>query len=376
MMKSTHKIYFKNSKNMRAIPASSVHLVVTSPPYPMIEMWDEMFVNQNSNILKALKNSDGLQAFELMHKILDQVWQELYRILINGGIACINIGDATRTVGHNFMLYANHARILGSLIKAGFCALPLILWRKPTNAPNKFMGSGMLPAGAYVTLEHEYILIVRKGSKREFESAPEKQIRRESALFWEERNNWYSDVWLGLIGAQQKLKKNAARLRSGAFPFELAYRLVNMYSAKGDTVVDPFLGTGTTMWSAMATGRNCIGYEIETDFRSEILSKMDDILQMSNNRIHTRIQDHLQFVQKRIEEKGKLKYINRHYQFPIMTRQEIELFINPLESVKQTDTNTMQVAYADTPDQEINGDLQQLLPAAAKESKSGQLQLF
>ena len=361
---------------MRAIPSSSVQLVVTSPPYPMIAMWDDMFVHQNNNILKALKNSDGLKAFELMHRKLDQVWNELHRILINGGIACINIGDAVRTIGENFMLYSNHARILSAMIDIGFSALPLILWRKPTNAPNKFMGSGMLPAGAYVTLEHEYILILRKGSKREFESAQEKQTRRESALFWEERNNWFSDVWLGLIGAQQKMKKNTTRLRSGAFPFELAYRLVNMYSAKGDTVVDPFLGTGTTMWSAMATGRNCIGYEIETDFGDEILSKKDDIIQISNDRIHTRIQDHLQFVQKRSEEKGKLKYVNRHYQFPVMTRQEIELFISPLESIKQTDKNTMEVAYADAPDPEFSGDWQQLMPAASKKSKSGQLQLF
>jgi len=375
-MKSTHKIYFENSQNMRGIPPSSVHLVVTSPPYPMIDMWDDMFVHQNNNILKALHKSDGLKAFELMHKTLDQVWQELYRVLINGGIACINIGDATRTVGENFMLFANHARILNSLVKIGFSALPLILWRKPTNAPNKFMGSGMLPAGAYVTLEHEYILIVRKGSKREFKSAPEKQTRRESALFWEERNNWFSDVWFGLIGTRQKLNKNAARLRSAAFPFELAYRLVNMYSAKGDTVVDPFLGTGTTMWSAMATGRNCIGYEIDTDFRDEILPRKDDIIQMSNNRIRTRIQDHLDFVQQRSEEKGRLIYINRYYQFPVMTRQEIDLFINPLKNVKQTDKNTLEVAYADTPDPEFNGDRQQLMPVAPEKLKSGQLQLF
>jgi DNA modification methylase len=361
---------------MRVIPSSSVHLVVTSPPYPMIEMWDDMFVRQNTDILKALHKSDGLKAFELMHKTLDQVWQELYRILINGGIACINIGDATRTVGENFMLFANHARILNSLVKIGFSNLPLILWRKPTNAPNKFMGSGMLPAGAYVTLEHEYILIVRKGSKREFKSAPEKQTRRESALFWEERNSWFSDVWFGLIGTRQNLEKNTTRLRSAAFPFELAYRLVNMYSAKGDTVVDPFLGTGTTMWSAMAAGRNCIGYEIETNFRDEILLRKNDIIQMSNQRIHTRIQDHLHFVQKRSEEKGKLKYINRNYQFPVMTRQEIELFINPLDNVQHADENTLEVVYVDTPDPEFNGDRQRLMPTAPKQSKSGQLQLF
>ncbi len=361
---------------MRAIPSSSVHLVVTSPPYPMIEMWDDMFGRQNGNIRKALQNRDGYKAFELMHRQLDQTWQELYRILISGGFACINIGDATRTIGDDFRLYANHSRILGSLIKTGFSALPLILWRKPTNAPNKFMGSGMLPAGAYVTLEHEYILIVRKGSKREFDSAQEKQTRRESALFWEERNNWFSDVWLGLIGTQQKLKKNTTRLRSGAFPFELAYRLINMYSAKGDTVVDPFLGTGTTMCSAMASGRNCIGFEIETGFREVILANKDTVIATSNDRIHQRIHDHLAYLESRSDDKGKFKYTNRHYKFPVMTRQEVELFINPLESFKQTDKNTMEVEYADAPDPEFNGDWQQLMPAGPKKSKSGQLQLF
>ena len=183
MMKTTHKVFFKDSTSMSAVPASSVHLVVTSPPYPMIAMWDDMFKRRSRKIDRALKNRNAMEAFELMHRELDAVWQEVYRILIPGGIACINIGDATRTIGDDFRLYANHARILAALIETGFSALPLILWRKSTNAPNKFMGSGMLPAGAYVTLEHEYILIVRKGSKRESSSPAEKQNRRDSALF-------------------------------------------------------------------------------------------------------------------------------------------------------------------------------------------------
>ena len=83
-MQTTHKIFFKNSKNMRAIPSASVHLVVTSPPYPMIEMWDEMFKHQNSAIAEALKHERGQQAFELMHRELDAVWFEIYRILISG----------------------------------------------------------------------------------------------------------------------------------------------------------------------------------------------------------------------------------------------------------------------------------------------------
>ena len=75
-MKTTHKILFKNSKKMAAIPSSSVHLVVTSPPYPMIEMWDEMFKRQSNEIAKALKHEKGLQAFELMHRELDPVWRK------------------------------------------------------------------------------------------------------------------------------------------------------------------------------------------------------------------------------------------------------------------------------------------------------------
>ena len=230
------------------------------------------------------------------------------------------------------------------------------------------MGSGMLPGGAYVTLEHEYILIVRKGSKREFKSAQEKQNRHASALFWEERNNWFSDVWFGLIGTRQKLKKNATRLRSAAFPFELAYRLINMYSAKGDTVVDPFLGTGTTMWSAMASGRNCIGFEIETGFRELVLSQKDTVVAASNDQIRQRIQGHLDYLESRSDEIGKFKYVNKHYKCPVMTRQEIELFFNPLKSAEQIDEHTMEVAYTITPGDDFQGDRNELIPPRTKKA--------
>ncbi len=375
-MKTTHRICFENSKIMRLIPSDSAHLIVTSPPYPMIEMWDAIFIRQNRNIGKALGKSDGQAAFELMHLVLDQVWREVYRILIHGGFACINIGDATRTIGASFSLYANHARILDSLIKIGFSVLPIILWRKPTNAPNKFMGSGMLPAGAYVTLEHEYILIVRKGPKREFTNARDKQNRHESALFWEERNQWYSDVWLGLIGTQQNMTKESARRSSGAFPFVLAYRLINMYSVKGDTVVDPYLGTGTTMWAAMASGRNSIGYELESALREAILAGKNSVISLSNNRIHQRLLDHMAYVESHLREKGKFKYSNLKYKFPVKTRQEQALFFNPLKGIDQIDENILEVDYLDAPGPDFMGDLQQLVPEASSKSSSRQLKLF
>jgi DNA modification methylase len=311
-----------------------------------------------------------------MHRELDPVWKQIHRILINGGIACINIGDAVRTIDGDFRLYPNHSRILTAMLKIGFNALPLVLWRKPTNAPNKFMGSGMLPAGAYVTLEHEYILILRKGPKREFNSPKTKQTRREGAFFWEERNCWFSDVWFGLIGTTQKMKNSPTRLRSGAFPFELAYRLVNMYSAKGDTVVDPFLGTGTTMAAAMASARNSIGFEIEPGFRDQIFSIKDTVIDTSNDRIRQRIQNHLEFVRERSKEKGNPKHLNRHYKFPVITRQEIELFFNPLDNIKQIDENSMAVTYSDVPPENFEGDWQELTPTRAKNPKAGQLQLF
>ena len=355
-MKTTHKIYFEDSKNMTAIPSASVHLVVTSPPYPMIEMWDEMFSNQNRDITSALHKGDGLPAFELMHQQLDPVWKESHRILIDGGIACINIGDATRTIGGEFKLYPNHARVLTAMVAAGFSALPAILWRKPTNAPTKFMGSGTLPAGAYVTLEHEYILIFRKGSKREFRTEQMKRLRRQSAFFWEERNVWFSDIWLDLVGTSQHRQTNGSRQRSAAFPFELPYRLINMFSAKDDIVVDPFLGTGTTMAAAMSAARNCIGFEIDPGFRDQILSIGDTVVEAANNRIDRRIAKHIDFIDQRLNQKYEFKHVNQHYNFPVMTRPEVDLFVNPLERVERIDDFTMEVAYTSTPDSNFRGD--------------------
>ena len=229
-----HEIHFADSRSMSAVGDETIDLVVTSPPYPMIEMWDEQFVSVDAAIGTALSNGDGGRAFGLMHAALDDVWSECHRILRPGGLACINIGDATRKIGGEFRLFSNHSRVLLKMASLGFSILPDILWRKPTNAPNKFLGSGMLPAGAYVTYEHEYILIVRKGGPRRF-SPEEKARRRRSAFFWEERNVWFSDMWVDLVGARQLLGNGEvddrdARARSAAFPFELAYRLIQMHS--------------------------------------------------------------------------------------------------------------------------------------------------
>jgi hypothetical protein len=166
------------------------------------------------------------------------------------------------------------------------------------------------------------------------------------------------------------------RSRSGAYRFDLAYRLVNMYSLKGDTVVDPFLGTGTTMAAAMAAGRNSIGFEIESGFQDEILSIQDSIVETANDRISRRIKNHLEFVQRRSEEKGQLKYLNTPYKFPVMTRQEMDLFFNPLEHIDQIDNASMEVTYSDAPGENFAGDWQDLIPPSSKKAKANQLKLF
>ncbi|NOX35356.1 MAG: site-specific DNA-methyltransferase [Deltaproteobacteria bacterium] len=348
-METTHKLFFQSSGNLDKIQSGSIDLIVTSPPYPMIEMWDDIFSKQNKAVGKAIGKQDGNLAFELMHRILDSVWDEAFRVLKNGGFACINIGDATRSLKSNFAIYPNHARILQYLVKTGFTALPEIIWRKQTNAPNKFMGSGMLPAGAYVTLEHEYILILRKGGKREFKNDSERHARRRSAIFWEERNNFFSDIWLDIKGSRQGLIDKASRKRSAAFPFELAYRLINMYSVKKDTVLDPFLGTGTTMAAAMAAARNSIGYEIDNGFYDSVIKIRENIIDLSNHHMENRLKKHIVFVNERIASGKSLKYKNIPYGFPVITNQEKELVLNELKTIEMIQDNLIQVDYFDNP---------------------------
>jgi modification methylase len=323
-MTTSHNVHFADSRNLSMLEDASVDLVVTSPPYPMIEMWDSCFAGMNPDIRKSLKNEDGRGAFELMHGELDLVWAEVARVLKQGGVACINIGDATRKIGKEFGLYPNHARISSASFNLGLDALPVILWRKQTNAPNKFMGSGMLPAGAYVTLEHEYILIFRKDGKRIFEDRQKKHNRRRSAFFWEERNIWYSDVW-DFKGTRQAVSTAGTRGRSGAYPPELAYRLICMYSVYEDTVLDPFLGTGTTMMAAAAAGRNSIGLERDPGFEPMIDEVMGSAALYSSEKTQDRLRAHQDFVAEYTSRKGEPKHVNAWYEFPVVTSQEKDL---------------------------------------------------
>jgi site-specific DNA-methyltransferase (cytosine-N4-specific) len=343
-MKTKHKIIFENSNNMKEVQSESINLVVTSPPYPMIEMWDEQFSSLNTEIKDALQKGDGMRAYSLMHEELNKIWNEVDRVLVPGSIVCINIGDATRKLGDPFQLYANHSRITYYFEKMGYQVLPLILWRKTTTKPNKFMGSGMLPPNAYVTLEHEYILIFRKGANRDFNSE-KKQNRQKSAYFWEERNVWFSDIWNDLKGVSQRLNHEDLRARSAAYPFELVFRLINMYSVQGDTVLDPFFGTGTTMLAAMCSARNSIGYEIDQNFGKIIDYRLDELLCFSKEIVIERLKKHIEFVEKRLIEKGELKHKSLKYGFMVMTNQEKNISFPLMEKIERVNENEFEVGY-------------------------------
>ena len=360
-----HAFIHGDARNLASVGDERVHLVVTSPPYPMIAMWDPVFCEMDPAISAALdvratetRGPDesgvgadfrrgepstagdsvppGEAAFQAMHRQLDRAWAECRRVLVPGGFLCVNIGDATRTLGGRFRLYPNHARIIAAAEMLGFTNLPSVIWRKPTNAPTKFMGSGMLPAGAYVTLEHEHILVFRKGGKRRDLDPGE---RRRSAIFWEERNAWFSDLWQ-LTGTRQAVSRaasgraaasggaaeprgEAGSVRSAAFPLEIAFRLILMYSAYGDTILDPFAGTGTTLATAAALGRNSTVLDTDAAAVAAAAQAVPLLFQAAIARARRRLATHEEFVTERGVE--SFKYLNPGLGIPVMTNQEREM---------------------------------------------------
>jgi DNA modification methylase len=285
---SQHRVIFGDSRTMNEVDDKSVHLVVTSPPYPMINMWDNQFRKIDSRIddlWLRMENEENREKREsiigeiygLMHENLASVWREVHRVLIDGGIACINIGDATRSINGTFRLFQNHVPVVANCEKVGFMSLPYILWKKPTTKPKykgkgAFLGSGMLPPNAYVTLDCEFILIFRKGGLRRF--TPNNVSRYASKYTKEERDKWFTQIW-NVTGSRQSLSE--MERKAAAFPEEIPRRLISMFSIVGDTVLDPFMGTGTTLLAAVSLGRNSVGYEIDKEFRKVIQQKTSSL---------------------------------------------------------------------------------------------------
>ena len=174
-------------------------------------------------------------------------------------------------------------------------------------------------------------MIFRKGGKRVFNER-EKALRQKSAYFYEERNIWFSDLW-EITGTNQSIKGKCARSRNASFPVEIPYRLVNMYSIYGDTVLDPFAGLGTTNIACMLSNRNSVGVDIDDSIVALAMENMNISINDANKYIQSRISKHLDFIDS-IEE---TPYVNTSHGFRVKTKQEIAIELQRIISIQHKD---------------------------------------
>lgn len=251
-MKTTeHRLINGDARDLSFLADESVHLVVTSPPY-----WNLKRYNDNPDQL------GHVESYETFLSELEKVWRHIYRILVPGGRLVCVVGDvcvARRNFGRH-LVFPLHADICVVCRRIGFDNLNPIVWHKIANASyevsngSKFLGKPYEP-NAIIKNDMEFILMQRKpGGYRK----PTDAQRRESKISKEEFDRWFQQIW-NITGASTKH-------HPAPFPLELALRLVRMFSFAGDTVLDPFAGSGTTMVAAMKAGRNSIGIEIDPEY--------------------------------------------------------------------------------------------------------------
>ena len=251
MQPTSHRLINGDARGLSFLEDESVHLVVTSPPY-----WNLKRYNENPDQLGHVQN------YEVFLAELEKVWQHAFRVLVPGGrLVCI-VGDvcvARRNFGRH-LVFPLHADICVICRRIGFDNLNPIVWHKIANAsyevPNgsRFFGKPYEP-NAIIKNDMEFILMQRKpGGYRK----PTIEQREASKLTKDEFNRWFQQIW-NITGA-------STRHHPAPFPLELATRLIRMFSFVGDTVLDPFSGSGTTMVAALRTGRNSIGVEIDAEY--------------------------------------------------------------------------------------------------------------
>jgi modification methylase len=240
-----------DARDLSFIDDESIHLIVTSPPY-----WNLKRYNESPNQL------GHIQDYEEFLDQLGQVWRHAFRILVPGGRLVCVVGDvcvARRDFGRH-LVFPLHADICVSCRRIGFDNLNPIVWHKIANASyevsngSKFLGKPYEP-NAIIKNDIEFILMQRKpGGYRK----PSDFQRKESKIAKDEFDRWFQQIW-NITGASTKH-------HPAPFPLELATRLVRMFSFVGDTVLDPFCGSGTTMVASLRTGRNSIGVEIDPEY--------------------------------------------------------------------------------------------------------------
>jgi site-specific DNA-methyltransferase (adenine-specific) len=240
-----------DARDLTWIPDESVHLVATSPPY-----WTLKEYNDHPDQLGHVDD------YEQFLDELEKVWTHAYRVLVPGGRVVCVVGDvclSRREFGRHVVMPL-HADIIVRCRKIGFDNLNPIIWHKIANAKfevengSKFLGKPYEP-NAIVKNDIEFILMQRKpGGYRK----PTDEQRKMSMIDKPDFDSWFQQFWT-LTGA-------STREHPAPFPLELANRLVRMFSFYGDTVLDPFAGTGTTLVAALNAGRNAIGVEIDAKY--------------------------------------------------------------------------------------------------------------
>ncbi len=256
-----HAVRLGDARALDWIQDQSVHLVVTSPPY-----WTLKRYNDHEQQMGHIED------YETFLDVLDTVWRHCYRALVPGGRVVCVVGDvciARRKNKGRHMVVPLHADISVRARRVGFDYLTPIFWQKIGNASHEvengssFLGKPFEP-NAIIKNDTEYILMLRKhGAYR----TPTDEQRRLSKLRKEEHAAWFRSVWTDVPGA-------STRDHPAPFPVELAYRLVRMFSFVGDTVLDPFLGTGTVTIAAHRAGRNSIGNELDPNYLRHAMKRI------------------------------------------------------------------------------------------------------
>ncbi|HOY59679.1 MAG TPA: site-specific DNA-methyltransferase [Verrucomicrobiota bacterium] len=251
---TTHRLHLGDARHLSWIADASAHLVVTSPPYWTLKQYEP-----NAAQLGEIDD------YERFLSQLDQVWQECARILVPGGRVCCVVGDVcvSRKAGGRHFVMPLHADIQVRTRRFGLDCLTPILWQKIANGVTEAEGNGAgfygkpYQPGAIIKNDVEYILFFRKGG--EYRS-PSPMQRALSMLSRDEMRRWMRSAWSDIRG------ESTRRGHPAPFPVELAERLIRMFSFAGDTVLDPFAGTGTTAIAAVTSGRNSISVEIEPKY--------------------------------------------------------------------------------------------------------------
>jgi len=256
---TNHRLFQGDTRSLSFIPDGSVHLVVTSPPYWSLKRYNE-----------SPAQMGHIVDYEKFLSELTKVWEEVYRVLVPGGRLVCVVGDVclSRKVHGRHLVMPLHADIVVNCRKIGFDNLNPIIWHKISNATfeanngTKFLGKPYEP-NAIVKNDIEFILMQRKpGGYRK----PTEEQRKLSMIAKDDFAEWFRQFWT-ITGA-------STRFHPAPFPYELAYRLVRMFSFWGDTVLEPFCGTGTTMLAAMKCGRNSIGIEIDEEYCRMTLDRL------------------------------------------------------------------------------------------------------